>query len=741
MQTAEFQPEIQAAISAEPITMPKSIAQAWEKIAPFWPLKNLIAVNPLAGFEDLRFEHALPLSAAYFQQKDIPAPMLAVNRATIKWLQLYFDSGQATVRMPLRDRGLFGAVLSLLAYDSTVAPTTAANKAWFAALSKDPKIAIETCLTYLGISWEIRAEFLTLMLTTLPGWAGHVQYRVTWPDAADRNHKYPVSHEDYLALRLTLVCLLWPEAKALLDWHTKALQEANIKDTLAEIKAREQTFASSLLSKFNSSIQPVSRKAEAQMVFCIDVRSEPFRRSIEAQGAYETLGFAGFFGLPIAISNKIKEESYASCPVLLQPTDTIALQPSCKHDECRKAEKRNVGIVRLYQSLKYSFSTPFALVETMGPLSGIWMAAKTLFPSLFNKVSKAAYPEYDFIPMPNSLPLDKQVAFAAGALQTMGLTRNFAELIIFCGHGSQTENNAFATALDCGACGGRHGAPNARLLATILNNMHVRQALATHEILIPDSTHFLGGEHNTTTDAVQLYLNDLPKHLLPKANTLIADLKAAQATNSQWRASEMGGSIALDKSAAFTSLRATDWAQVRPEWALARNAAFVVAPRHITQAIDLGGRCFLHSYNWADDAAGSALTTILTAPMVVAQWINSQYLFSTLDNVAYGAGSKVTTNITGKIGVMQGNASDLMTGLPLQSVNTSDSVAYHSPQRLLTIVYAPRPMLDQIISKQAVLQKLFGNAWVRLACIEPETNSQYMLQPDFSWQPVSAKAL
>ena len=181
-------------------------------------------------------------------------------------------------------------------------------------------------------------------------------------------------------------------------------------------------------------------------------------------------------------------------------------------------------------------------------------------------------------------------------------------------------------------------------------------------------------------------------------------------------------------------LRAQDWAQVRPEWGLARNAAFIVAPRDITASLDLEGRCFLHSYDYMQDKDGSSLTVILTAPMVVAEWINTQYLFSTLDNVAYGGGSKITKNITGKIGVMQGNSSDLMTGLPLQSVYSNDRQAYHEPLRLMTTVYAPRQMLDDIIKAQAVLQKLFGNGWVQLTCIEPESRITYCLKRDLTWQ-------
>jgi uncharacterized protein YbcC (UPF0753/DUF2309 family) len=119
---------------------------------------------------------------------------------------------------------------------------------------------------------------------------------------------------------------------------------------------------------------------------------------------------------------------------------------------------------------------------------------------------------------------------------------------------------------------------------------------------------------------------------------------------------------------------------------------------------------------------------------VVAQWINSQYLFSTLDNVAWGGGSKVTHNVTGKLGVMQGNASDLMHGLPLQSVYAGDNTPYHEPLRLLTVVYAPRDRVHAIIERNLVLQKLFFNGWVNLVVIDPNENRAHLLQRDFTWE-------
>ena len=182
-----------------------------------------------------------------------------------------------------------------------------------------------------------------------------------------------------------------------------------------------------------------------------------------------------------------------------------------------------------------------------------------------------------------------------------------------------------------------------------------------------------------------------------------------------------------------TARRSQDWSEVRPEWGLASNAAFIIGPRRLTKALDLEGRCFLHSYDWVKDEQLTSLETILTAPMVVAEWINTQYLFSTINNVTYGSGSKVTHNVTGKIGVMQGNSSDLMHGLPLQSVNAKDALNYHQPQRLLTIIYAPRKNVSEIINRQEILKTLFFNAWVHLIVIEPSENKAYQLQTTGEW--------
>lgn len=711
------------------------VQESWSRIAPFWPLKNLVAVNPLHGFEELPFEEALQQAEDYFQQRDLPEPMQGVNRETIKWLQAFFDEGQATIKMPLRHGGLLKAIRHLLPFDKNICGSEK-KITWLKNLPQSPEDIIAECLSSLHIPTEMHTQYLTLMLTTLPGWTSYIQYYVAWANSTNQSLPYPLTRQDYTAFRLLLTCLLWPGGKMLLDWHNNPTQNTN-QLLLESLQQSESAYRISLLEKLSQQTVVTEASPKAQLVFCIDVRSESFRRALEAQGRYQTFGFAGFFGVPVSIHNDITGERYASCPVLLKPEHHVKENPACLSDDCQRGYNQIQIFRKLYQSLKYTFTTPFALVETLGIVSGFWMGIRTFLPhsayTLRNRVSQKFAQNLPVIANIESIPFEAQCQYAESVLKMMGLTTHFAPLVVFCGHGSTSQNNAYATALDCGACGGHQGAPNARILASILNDKRIRDFLKDKNIVIPETTHFLGAKHDTTTDAVEIYDFEAPEKILKGVALLKADLEKAREMNSLWRAQEMGVRHQPGAATQQTSLRAHDWAQVRPEWGLARNAAFIVGPRSQTQSINLEGRTFLHSYDWAQDEDGTSLTTILTAPMVVAQWINTQYFFSTLDNVAFGGGSKITKNITGKIGIMQGNASDLMHGLPLQSLFKTDHEPYHELLRLMTIVYAPPLFIDGIISQQEILQRLFGNGWVHLLCIDPTEGKPYYLQRDLKW--------
>ena len=158
-----------------------------------------------------------------------------------------------------------------------------------------------------------------------------------------------------------------------------------------------------------------------------------------------------------------------------------------------------------------------------------------------------------------------------------------------------------------------------------------------------------------------------------------------------------------------------------------------MAPRRRTRHADLGGRSFLHDYDWRLDTDLSVLTLIMTAPMVVTNWINLQYNASTVDNRRYGSGNKVLHNtVGGRIGVFEGNGGDLRIGLSMQSLHDGHTLR-HRPLRLSVLIEAPRAGIDSIIDAHAVVHDLVANGWIHLLRIEPSTGDVERWTPD-GWE-------
>lgn len=721
------------------------VHRAAKCIAPVWPLETFIACNPLQGFETQSFEDALAQGGFRRQGAERNISLEEINLQMIKWCGGFFDAGQGSIDMPYREKGFYYGFLKLAAFDKQLHHNKKEAKEFLQQLPESADVAIKLCLQRLCVSKGQEEAFLSKTFSYLPGWAGFVKWKTDWQNP-NSSEKANVTLIDFLAVRLVLTCILWPEAAK----EKKSVDDDYlVKKILAKLKNNEDSYRQKLLSlllpEVKKEVAQVSQR-NAQLVFCIDVRSEPFRRAIESLGHYETFGFAGFFGLPVRIDEFDSNKNKECCPVLLKSKYAIKeIQAAANKDDFERYQrgKKLINSCKsLYTQLKYNVSTPFALVESLGLWCGLNMTLKSLSPELSSHSvsaikgwlkpaipTKVAY-ELSETDVEQGLSLQDQINYAQTALRLMGLTSGFAKLIILCGHGSSTENNPYASALDCGACGGNHGGINARLLASILNKLEVRQGLEDCGMHIPLDTIFYGALHNTTTDCVELYTHDVAHSIYPELlSQLQNDLKKAKFLTNHERG------IKLHSSMPHKDIlrRSLDWSETRPEWGLAKNAAFIVAPRHLTKNIALDGRCFLHSYRFEQDPDGALLETILTAPMVVAEWINTQYLFSTLDNVAFGSGSKVTHNVVGTIGVMQGNGSDLMHGLPLQSVMSSDEHPYHEPQRLLTVVYAPKEKVSQVIEKHSILKTLFMNQWVHLVIINPIDQLPYQLSPSGEW--------
>ena len=339
---------------------------------------------------------------------------------------------------------------------------------------------------------------------------------------------------------------------------------------------------------------------------------------------------------------------------------------------------------------------------------------------------------------------EEQAYYVENSLRTIGLTRNFARLVLVCGHGSESFNNPFESALDCGACGGNRGISNARVFVEMANNPAVRDLLKKRGIEIPYDTHFLAGEHNTTTDRIVFYdLESVPLTHRRDLKRLWRDLEEAGIRSSEERQGRLPSfdpPTGPRESSRAVFRRSCDASEVRPEWGLSMNSWFVVGNKDLLGTGNFAGRAFLHSYDPVRDPDGRLLEAIMTGPLVVGQWINAEHYFSLLDTERYGGGNKIYHNVAGAVGIMWGNESDLLPGLPTQTLMDGERL-YHEPLRLLVVVQAGRERIDRVFSNNPPLRRLLVNGWIRLVAADPSDRAFFRMHAPGDWSPVTATNL
>lgn len=661
-----------------------------------------------------------------------------------------------------------------------------------------------------------------------------------------------LSLADSLEIAPSLLMDATPESlKALLDW-LDAFPETDHGPVW--LKAFEAGYQEQLIGRIKpnlSSLPTIGQdgkravRPQAQAIFCIDVRSEPFRRHLEAVGDYETYGFAGFFLAFIrhrALGSHHETDQY---PVIVKAKNTVREVPRTYHGKLFSRHQAGTKMLHaghtLLHDLKENVVTPYVMVESLGWFYSMAFIGRTTITRWYRNFT-AGIRRVFVPPIATIMTVDKlskeevmemlaaeqrsiihkalteqfgnrgalvtfecqdilrrralgdddaghqclhndpdrqctitheeetafievlrrryginqggafarmeritrigftfseQVFTLETALRMMGLTRDFARLVLICGHGSVSENNPYESALDCGACGGNEGKPNARVLAAIANKPLVREQLARNGITIPPDTYFVAGQHNTATDEVQIFdLEDLPHTHKNDLLRLVSDLKEAGLRNNQERCArfpEAKANLTPRQASHMVHTRSCDWSQIRPEWGLSSNAAFIIGRRDLTRRVNLDGRVFLQSYDYREDPEGRTLEGLMTAPQVVGQWINMEHYFSTVDYEVYGSGSKIFHNVVGRIGIMSGPRSDLRVGLAWQTVMDGPR-PYHEPMRLFSVIEAPKELISQIIQRHGNLQHYYDNEWVHLVALDPEEKVFYRFIPKEGWK-------
>lgn len=663
-----------------------------------------------------------------------------------QWAAHYFDTKQALWKNPLQTKSIFAAWKAEFANDYSL--DLAGLKGFRKSLLSLPNRAIEALeqgITALQIETTHLPEYFSRLLHRHLGWASYIAY-LDWQNHLEGKEETKLT--EFLAILVSCETALSSQ-KLLKDWEiqrnrfylrpkSRELELRLIWQEALEVSHRRQ-----LSSKFNSrelnDNKVSSSTPSLQAAFCIDVRSEVMRRSLESVDfEIETIGYAGFFGMPIEYTALGHEKGQAQCPVLLNPV----YQVDDGEKEATQKEADNRRIQLQLKKLKHQFKS--AAIGCFGFVSPLGL---TFLPKLISNSFGWSRPVPEpekaglskqwntthHVPDIRKIPFDDRVKLARNTLAGLSLKEQFAPWILLVGHGGSSTNNPHATGLDCGACGGHTGEVNAQVCALILNDKQVRLSLEEEGIFIPEKSRFIAALHNTTTDEIRLLPDDtFNQETNPEWNTLNKKLQVASEKCRIERALRLNLEAGEDVHQAILK-KSKLWSEVRPEWGLAGCSTFVIADRMQTKNIDLGGSSFLHSYNWKNDPGFAVLEQIMTAPMVVTSWINLQYYASTVDQKHHGAGNKTLHNVTSGIGVFEGHSGDLRIGLPFQSVHNGKTWE-HTPIKLHVVIHAPIHAINRILEKHSFLKKLVDNQWIHILALgdDGRLNSKY--EKDLKWK-------
>ncbi len=685
-------------------------------------------------------DHPFPLLVAACHREGAPPVSHFVLNQISGFLGSYYDRGQAQWQLPIHEEGPYTTWRRYTLIDRSARVAGLGDiKTTLLSAPLTAEAACHWAIEQLRLPEAWLDDYLFATLKSIGGWASYTRYLQMQAEVNGGHREEP---RELLAIRLVWDALLHanqsPETRQqwrqhIEHWVAEPPNREQIQIDTWLLHAAEIAFRRQHLPAFNAT-PPKPQRPEVQAAFCIDVRSEVYRRHFEASlpGA-QTLGIGGFFTLPIDYCRLGDTQPRLQMPVPL-PTKVRAEEQG--DAALGAARQRRLGRLVDWKQFKYAAASCFTFVESAGLSYVPRLLADTLGwhrsalspdEAGLNEQERAQLKPRLMHCDGEPLPLVQRIDLAENMLRVMALTENFARAVLIVGHGSSMTNNPHRAGYDCGACAGQSGEVNARISADLANDPAVRDGLRARGIDIPADTVFVAALHDTTLDDLRLI--DIPAALDPALRTRIETAaKQAGALTRLERLVGLDTGIVLGTDApeqrrrlnAHVRQRGRDWSEVRPEWGLAGNAAFIAAPRWRTEGMNLAGRAFLHDYDPAHDPDYRVLTTIMTAPLVVANWINLQYYGSVVDNLRQGCGNKVLHNVVGGVvGVLEGNGGDLRVGLPWQALHDG-SHWRHEPLRLSVYLEAPAEAIDRIIDAHALLAQFFDNDWMTLFCIEAD---------------------
>jgi uncharacterized protein YbcC (UPF0753/DUF2309 family) len=462
-----------------------------------------------------------------------------------------------------------------------------------------------------------------------------------------------------------------------------------------------------------------------QAMFCMDDREGSIRRYVEKNDPNsETFGTPGFFGVEFFFKPEHGKFYSKLCPAPVTPKYLI------KEIDTKNVRKKDVH----FNDQTYSLLRGWLISQTLG----FWSAIKLFFnifrPTMspatahsFNqmdKFSKLTIENTNLADRENDLQIGFTIEEMAnrveGQLKSIGLVKNFAPLIYVVGHGSSSVNNPHYAGYDCGACSGRPGSVNSRVICYMANKKEVRELLVQRGITIPETTQFVGALHDTSRDDIDFFdessLSEINKQNHIKNKAVFATALDSNAKERSRRLVSIDSHLSAKEIHKKVRTRSVSIFEPRPELNHATNALCIVGSRDLTKGLFLDRRSFMNSYDYKIDPEGKILANVMKPLGPVAGGINLEYYFSRVDNHKLGAGTKLPHNVMGLFGVANGIDGDLRPGLPSQMVEV------HDPVRLLIIVeHFPEVVLNTIKSFDPMYE-WFINEWINLIAINPETH-------------------